>query len=150
MINTMKPLAQNRRARFDLEVIDTVEAGLILTGQEVKSARAGHVHLSGAYVSFLHGKPVLKHMKISPYPAAGPLPSYDPERDRELLLSTQECAKLETQTEEKGMTIVPLEVRAGKYIKVLLGVGRGRKTIDKRQRIKEREMGRSLREGREM
>lgn len=146
----MKVVAQNRRARFDYEITETLEAGIVLSGQEVKSCRGGHVHLAGAYISFLKGKPILKKVKITPYTHAGPLPSYDPERDRELLLRKREGEKLETITAEKGVTIVPLEVRAGKFIKVLLGVARGRKTIDKRQRIKEREIGRSLREGREI
>jgi SsrA-binding protein len=146
----MKMVAQNRRARFDLEILDTVEAGIILTGQEVKSCRLGHVNLSGSYVSFFGGKPVLKQVKISPYPFALPLPEYQPDRDRELLLSKHEGEKLAAAATEKGMAIVPLEVRAGKYIKVLLGLGRGRKRADKRQRIKEREIGRKIREGREI
>lgn len=146
----MKVIAQNRRARFDYEILETTEAGMILTGQEVKSARQGNVNLSGSYVSFLGGKPILKHAKISPYKFASNIADYDPERDRELLLKDSEKKKLQSMTDEKGVTVVPLEVRAGKFIKVLLGVGRGRKRIDKRQRIKEREVGRRLREGREI
>lgn len=141
-------VANNRRARFDFDIDETVEAGMILEGQEVKSCRAGHVNLAGAYVSFLGGKPILKRAKISPYAFASPV-DYDPERDRPLLLSKQELKRLETAAEEKGMSIVPLEIRAGRFIKVLLGIGRGRKKIDKRQKIKEREMGRKVREGRE-
>jgi SsrA-binding protein len=93
---------------------------------------------------------VLKQAKITAYPFASGLESYDPGRDRELLLNASELRKLQGGTEEKGMTIVPLEVRAGKYIKVLLGLGRGRKRIDKRQRIKEREISRNVREGKEV
>ena len=73
-----------------------------------------------------------------------------PAHDRPLLLKKAEGAKLEAQAAEKGMAVVPLEVRAGKFIKVLLGIGRGRKRVDKRQRIKEREIGRKIREGREI
>lgn len=146
----MKVVAINRRARFDFEILDTVEAGIVLTGQEVKSCRAGNAHLAGAYVSFLGGKPVLKKASIAPYKFALPLPSYDPLRDRPLLLKRNEARKLEAASEEKGMAMVPLEMRAGRFIKVLVGIGRGRKRIDKRQRIKERETGRRLREGREI
>lgn len=145
----MKTVAQNRRARFDFEILDTVEAGILLTGAEAKSCRAGHVNLAGAYVSFLGGKPVLRKVKISPY-AYALQPGYDPERDRPLLLKKSEAAKLAARSDEKGLAMVPLEVRAGKFIKVLLGVGRGRKKIDKRARIKEREVSRKLREGREV
>lgn len=146
----MKTVAQNRRARFDFEIIETLEAGIMLTGQEVKSCRGGHVNLAGSYVSFLGGKPLLKKAKIAPYTFALPLPSYDPERDRELLLKKHEGEKLEAMAAEKGVSVVPLEVKAGRFIKIVLGVGRGRKRYDKRQRIKERGMERKLREGREI
>ena len=144
----MKVVAQNRRARFDYEIVETVEAGMMLTGQEVKSCRNGHVSLAGAYVSFRAGKPVVKQMKISPYPAAGPLPDYDELQDRTLLLSKKDQVRLESAVEEKGVTLLPMEVRAGKYIKVLLGLGKGRKTIDKRQAIKKRDLEREMRKGR--
>ena len=145
----MKVVAENRRARFDYELLESIEAGIMLTGQEVKSCRAGQVNLSGAYVSFLGGKPMIKHMKISAYKQAGPLPDYNPERDRQLLLKKSELAKLQRSTEEKGMSLIPLEVKAGKYIKVTIALARGRKSIDKRQAIKEKEVSRRLREGRE-
>ena len=145
----MKVVAQSRRARFDYEILETVEAGIILTGQEVKSCRLGQVNLAGAFVSFFGGKPLIKHMKISVYKYAGPLPSYDPEQDRMLLLKKNESLKIASATAEKGMTVVPLEVHAGKFIKVLLGVCRGRKTLDKRARIREREIERRMKMGRE-
>ena len=146
----MKVVAGNRKARFDYEILDTVEAGIILTGQEAKSCRMGHVNLAGSYVSFLGGKPVLKNAKISPYKQASGLEGYDPGHDRQLLLGKAEARKLEAVVAEKGMALIPLEVRAGKFIKVLIGTGRGRKRADKRQHIKEREVGRKLREGREV
>ncbi|MFH0770020.1 MAG: SsrA-binding protein SmpB [Candidatus Peregrinibacteria bacterium] len=142
----MKVVADNRRARFDYEITETLEAGLMLTGSEVKSCRMGHISLSGAYVSFLNGIPILKHVTISAYRYALPT-AHDPERDRPLLLKKTQLTKLQEIAEQKGMTVIPLEIHAGKFIKVLLGVGRGRKRIDKRQRIKEREIGRKLREG---
>jgi SsrA-binding protein len=146
----MKVVAQNRRARFDYEILETYEAGIQLTGPEVKSCRAGHVNLSGAYVSFLKNKPMIKHMTISAYPFASVEQRSDPERERLLLMKKSELGKLESLTAEKGVTIIPLEVKAGKYIKVVLGVARGRKTLDKRQHIKERDMARNLRQGRDV
>ncbi len=149
MLLPMKTVAQNRRAKFDYEILETVEAGIRLTGPEVKSCRLGQISLLGSYVSFFGGKPLLKQAKISPYKYSGPMPEYDPGHDRELLLRKNQAAKLEAAQSEKGISIVPLEVQAGKFIKVLIGIGRGRKRIDKRQRIKEREIGRKMREGRE-
>src|SRR3989339_1308702 len=133
----VKRVADNRRARYDYEILDTVEAGVVLTGPEAKSCRLGHVHLAGAYVSFLSGKPVLKNASIAPYAYASGVENYDPGHDRPLLLKTSEIRKLTSGAEEKGMTVVPLEVRAGKFIKVLLGLGRGKKKFDKRRKIKE-------------
>lgn len=141
----MKVVAQNRRARFDFEILETLEAGLMLTGPEVKSCRMGHINLMGSYVSFREGKPVLKNATISPYRFAAHVP-HEEKRDRPLLLKTSEIRKILARSEEKGLTVVPLEIRAGKFIKVLLGVGRGRKRIDKRQRIREREVARKLRQ----
>ncbi len=145
----MKVVAQNRRARYDYEIIGTTEAGIMLTGSEVKSCRKGHIHLSGSYVSFLNGKPMLKGAGISKYAFSGPNIAHEEHRDRPLLLKKNELAKLQRVSEEKGMTIIPLEVRAGKFIKIVIGLGRGKKKQDKRQAIKEREVGRRLREGRE-
>jgi len=146
----MKKVGQNRRARFDYDIRDTIEAGILLTGPEVKSCRAGQVNLAGAYVSFLKGKPILKHMKISPYVYARKEDQTEPDRDRELLLKKSELERLDVLQSEKGTTIIPLEVRAGKFIKVLLGIGRGRKKLDKRQKLKERSIDKRLRRGEEM
>ena len=144
---SMKVVASNRRARFDYEITETVEAGIMLTGQEVKSCRLGQVNLSGSFVSFFQGAPKIKHLKISPYKYAGKLRDYDAGRDRPLLIKKVELEKLEKASEEKGMTVVPLEVRAGRFIKILLGLCRGRKKIDKRQKIREREIIKRLRQG---
>lgn len=141
-----KTVAQNRRARFDYEILETIEAGIILAGQEVKSARLGNVNLSGSYVAFAGGTPILRHAKIAPYAFASNIGDYDPGRDRQLLLKKPEQEKLAALTAEKGVTIVPLEVRAGKYMKVLLGVARGRKRFDKRETIKKRDIDKRLRQ----
>jgi SsrA-binding protein len=145
----VKVVIQHRRARFDYEILETVEAGIMLTGPEVKSCRAGHVNLAGSYVSFLNGKPILKNTSIAPYRFAAHVP-HEERRDRPLLLKAPEIRKLAARSEEKGLTIVPLEIRAGKFVKVLLGVGRGRKKIDKRHVIREREVKRKLKTGEEV
>ncbi len=144
----MKTVASNRRARYDYDILDTFEAGVILTGQEVKSCRVGNVSLSGSYVSFLGGKPVMKGMKIGKYAYASG--EYDPGRDRTLLLRGSEVARLQSELNEKGVTLIPLEVKAGKYIKIVLGLGKGKKRYDKRQKIKEKDIKRRLKEGREI
>jgi SsrA-binding protein len=143
----MKAVATNRRARFDYEISDTVMAGIMLSGQEAKSCRAGHIDMSGSYVSFQSGKAHIKHLKISPYKFASGLESYDPGHDRLLLLKKAEMEKLQSLSDQKGVTIIPLEVQAGRYIKVLIGIGKGRKTIDKRKVIKERDIERRMRKG---
>jgi len=143
----MKVVAQNRRARYDYEILDTVEAGLILTGQEVKSCRSGNANLAGSYVSFLHGKVVLKGAKIAKYTFASNLEDYNPSRERPLLLGKKDVRKLQSSLDEKGMTLIPLEMRAGKYIKILLGLGKGKTRLDKRQKIKEKDIRKKLRRG---
>jgi SsrA-binding protein len=146
----MKVVAQNRRARYDYQILDTVDAGIVLTGTEAKACRLGHINLAGSYVSFLGGKPILKGASVTKYAFSGPDVVHEEKRDRMLLLKKSECAKLERATDDKGMTLIPLEVRSGKFIKLTIGLGRGKKKMDKRQAIKERETGRRLREGREL
>ncbi len=146
----MKTVAANRKARFDYEILDTVEAGIALTGPEVKSCRLGQVQLPGSYVTLLRNRPVLRGMKIARYAYLGPDIPYEIERERTLLMHHHEIEKLNSAISEQGITVIPLEVRAGRTIKIVLGIARGRKRIDKRQHIKERETGRRLREGKEI
>lgn len=143
----MKIVAKNQRALFDYDITERIEAGIILTGQEVKSVRQGHADLRGAYVSLATGKPVLKQAKIQPYRYASGLSGYDPGHDRELLLKKKETERLAAASGEKGMTVMPLEFRAGRTIKVLIGLGRGRRKYEKRERIKKREIEKNIREG---
>ncbi len=145
----MKIVAQNRRARFDYEIVETLEAGMILTGQEVKACRAGQINLSGSYVSLLSGRPFLKNAKITRYAFAGDGSEYHPGRDRELLLHKNEIEKMQAKEAERGWTMIPLEVHVGKYIKILIGIAKGRKKLDKRQHIKDRDTERRLRRGKD-
>ncbi len=146
----MKIVAQNRRARFDYEIVETLEAGMMLTGPEVKSCREGHVSLTGAYVLLQKGKAVLRNVTIARYRYAAGTQTNEPDRERELLLKKTEFHHLASATDQKGMTIVPLEIHAGKYIKIVIGLGRGKKQFDKRSSIKKRDVERKLREGREI
>jgi SsrA-binding protein len=146
----MKIVAKNKRASFDYEILEQIEAGIMLTGQEVKSARGGNIDLKGAYVSFASGKPILKNASIQPYKYASGLSDYDPDKDRELLLKKKECDRFIGLSQEKGISVFPLEVRSARTIKILIGAGRGRKKYDKRQRIKERDVEKRLKRGEEV
>lgn len=142
-------VVSNRRARFDYEILETVEAGLRLTGPEVKSCRAGQVQFAGAYVTFQRGEPAIFSLMIGPYQYANN-EQYEPKRTRPLLLKKGEIEHLQSVSQERGVTIIPLEMKAGKYIKLVLGVGRGRKKADRREVIKKRDQDRNLRAGREV
>lgn len=139
-------LATNDRARYDYELLERLEAGLALTGQEVKSAKTGHMKLKGAHVTFHRGEAMLTGAYIAAYPKAGPLPDYDPERSRKLLLHKREIERLRGKREEEGLTIVPLRayMKAGR-IKVEVAVARGKKRYEKREAIKKRDLDREAR-----
>ncbi len=135
----MAIVAQNRRAKFDYEIIETLDAGIRLVGWETKSCRMKLADLSGSYVSFVGDEPMLKKMTIRPYPFAKNVTPDETTRDRPLLLHAKEIAHLQNAVEEKGMALIPLAVQAGRFIKITLALGRGRKKFDKRHKIKDRE-----------
>lgn len=139
-------LASNRQAKRDYEILNTFEAGLALTGQEVKSVRAGQMKLQGSYATIARGELWLIGAHIPKYKPAGPLPDYDPGRSRKLLIHRRELKHLIGKIQERGLTIVPLGVytRSAK-LKVELGLGRGRKQYEKREVIKRRDLDRELR-----
>lgn len=133
-------VATNRRARFEYEIVDTYEAGLVLTGPEVKSLRAGRANLGDAFAQIHRGEVWLEKLHISPYePATRDNPS-DPQRRRKLLLHRQEIARLDGRVAEKGFTLVPVTLyfRHGRA-KVELALARGKQLHDKRQAIRRRE-----------
>lgn len=141
----MPHLATNKKARFDYEILDTYEAGLVLTGQEVKSVRAGNVKLTGGYVTFHGDEAMLTNAHISPYKFAAKIEEYDPTRSRKLLLKHKEISYLREKLHEKGLTIVPLSLYTkGRHIKLEIGVAKGKKTFDKRESIKKRELDREV------
>jgi len=138
-------IAQNKKALFEYEILKTFEAGLVLTGQETKSARSGNMNLKGTYVSFYKGEPYLMNANISKYSKIGPLPDYDPQRKRKLLLNKKEIQYLIGKTQEKGLTIVPIKVYTNnRFIKAEIGIVRGKKKHDKRESIKKRDQEREM------
>ena len=144
----MKAVATNRKARYNYEVLQTLEAGIQLTGSEVKSCRAGHINLAGSYVSLLQNTPVLKQANIAPY-AFSQTTAEEADRDRTLLLQKKQIDLLQKAVSQAGVSIVPLRVLAGKYIKVEIAVVRGKKAYDKRQVIKNRALDRAHKTGQE-
>lgn len=138
-------IATNRRARYDYVFEETLEAGMALTGSEVKSMRAGNVQLKDSYATVRDGEAWLVGVYIAPYEMARE-GGHDPERTRKLLLHSAELARLAARTQERGLTLIPIKMywRGGKA-KVLLGLGRGARRYDKREKIKAREMEREAR-----
>ena len=138
----MKILAVNRRARFEYELLERLTAGIALTGSEVKSLRSGSVNLQDGYVAFEGGEAFLVGVHISPYHNAG-YAQHDPVRRRKLLLHAREMHRLIGKVTEKGLTVVALAIGIeGNWIKVELGLGRGKKLHDKRETIRRRELDR--------
>ncbi|PIR03820.1 MAG: SsrA-binding protein [Candidatus Magasanikbacteria bacterium CG11_big_fil_rev_8_21_14_0_20_39_34] len=142
----MPTYAVNKKARFDYEIQEKLEAGLMLLGSEAKAVRTGNVKLSGSYVTFHKNEPMITGLHIPKYKYSGHLKEYDPERSRKLLLSQKQIAYIQGKSQEKGLTIIPLSIYTkGRYIKVEIGVCRGKKTHDKRRVIKKRELDRETR-----
>jgi SsrA-binding protein len=139
-----KVIARNRKALHEYEILDTWEAGLVLTGPEVKSIRAGKVSLGEAFARVEGSEVWLYGMHISPYDPASRW-NADPLRTRKLLLNAREIRRLIGATKEKGLTLVPLDLyfRRG-YARITLALARGKKLYDKRQSIKERESAREI------
>jgi SsrA-binding protein len=145
----IKIVSDNRQARHLYEILETYEAGIQLVGTEVKAIRAGKVNLRDGYALIRNGEALLLNVHISPYEASGQYFNHDPRRTRKLLLNRKEINKLIGQVEQKGLTLVPLKMYfKGSWVKVSIGLGRGKKLHDKRETLKrrqdERDMARML------
>ncbi len=139
-----KVIATNRRARFEYEILDRVEAGMVLVGPEVKSLREGKANLSEAYAFVRRGEMWLSGAHISPYAQAS-RDNPSPTRERKLLLHRREIERLASKIKERGLTLVPLQLYfKGGRAKVEIGLARGKRVHDKRQTIKTREADREL------
>ena len=146
MADGVKVIARNRKARYEYEIEDTLEAGLQLKGSEVKALREKGASIQQAYCSVdRHGEMILHGAHIAPYEPGGEHFNHAPRRNRKLLMHKREIAKWGQQAERGGYTIVPLQLhfRDG-YAKLKIGLGKGKKQHDKRQSIKERETKRRM------
>lgn len=135
----------NKKANFDYLIEDTFETGIVLTGTEIKSIRAGKAQLRDSYALVKKGELFLLNMFISPY-NEGSLFNHEETRTRKLLMHKKEISKLDTKIKESGYTLVPLKLYfKNNKAKILLGLGKGKKNYDKREAIKKRDQERELR-----
>ena len=138
----MKTLARNKRAQFDFDITDTLEAGLVLLGSEVKSIKLGHVSLKGSYVRLVDGEPMLTNAHVSPYKPAHI--QHDPLRDRKLLLHKNEIQRIVT-ARQNGRHILPIKIGIKRgLVKLEIGIGTSRKKHDKRNLLKRRDAQRDI------
>jgi len=139
-----KPVAANRKAFHEYQILERYEAGMVLTGTEVKAIRDGRVNFKDSYATVRDGQIYLVNCHVSPY-SHGNRENHDPVRQRKLLLHRREIHKLAGKSMEKGLTLVPLRIyfKAGR-VKLELGVARGKKLHDKRQTERDREARREI------
>lgn len=141
----MKTLINNRRAKFDYEILETFEVGIVLLGKEVKSLKSGQGKLDGSYAFILEGELMILNMYISPYQPKNTMGAVEPDRSRKLLVRKKEINYLIGKLKEKRFALIPLKVYTKKgKIKIELGLGRGKTKLDKRETIKKREAEREI------
>ena len=137
-------VAQNKKARHDYSILDTIEAGIVLTGTEIKSVRAARIQLKDGYAQIKNGEAWLINVHIAPF-EQGNIWNQDPDRTRKLLLKKKQITKLQNDLKGTGMTLVPLKVYLkNSFAKVLLGIAKGKHDYDKRESIKRREQERDI------
>lgn len=140
-----KVITDNRQARYLYEILETFEAGIELTGTEVKSIRAGRVNLQDGYALIRNGEAWLINAHISPYNASGQYFNHEPRRTRKLLLHRQEIRKLIGKVEQQGLTLIPLKMYLKRgWVKVSIGLCKGKKIHDKREALKRRQDQRDM------
>lgn len=138
----IKEVAVNRKARFDYFIEETLEAGISLSGSEVKSAKMGHINVADTFCFIEKGGITLKNCRIAPYEKGSSF-NPDPLRDKQLLLHKREIARLIGKVREKGYTLVPLKAYfKGRFLKIELGLCKGKHSYDKKQTIRERDLDR--------
>lgn len=136
---------QNRKARFNYFIKNEIEAGICLTGTEIKSIRKGSANFNDAYVTIRNGEAFLVNMYIAKYEEGNRF-NHDERRNRKLLLHKKEIARLDSECKEVGYTLIPLKLYfKGNYAKVKIGLAKGKKLYDKRQTIKKRDLDRQMR-----
>jgi len=141
-------VCQNRKATHDYFIDEAFEAGMVLLGSEVKSLREGRANLVDSYARVKRGEVFLYNMHITPYPYAHHI-NLDPTRTRKLLLNKREIKRLIGKTEEKGYSLIPLKVYfSGSWVKIELALAKGKKKVDKRRVLKEKELKREIEQAR--
>lgn len=137
-------IAQNKKARHDYTIIDTIEAGMVLQGTEIKSIRNGRINLKDGFARVRNGEVYLHNVHISPY-EQGNIFNHDPVRTRKLLMRKKQIERLIGETKNTGVTLVPLKVyiKDG-YAKVLIGLAKGKKQYDKREDLKRKDVDRQI------
>jgi SsrA-binding protein len=141
----MPTLAENKRARFDYQILESYEAGIELFGFEVKAIKSGRVNLAGSYAIIRDNQIWLLNADIPAYQPANTPGNYDPKRTRRLLLKKSEIQNLTGRTQEKGLTLIPLRVYTKKYrIKLEIGLAKNKKKADKREILKKRAAEREI------
>lgn len=142
----MSSLIQNKKAYFDYEILEKIEAGIELFGFEVKSLKKGQGSILGAHITIRGGEVFVIGADIPPYQVANTPKEYDPKRNRKLLLNKKEITKLTEFEKQKGLTIIPLSVyNKGRRLKIEIAVVRGKKKYDKRETIKKRDAEKEIR-----
>ena len=140
----IKIITENRKARHDYQILETFEAGMVLLGTEIKPVKAGQIQLKDSYVEFMNEEMFLIHAHISTYTASS-YNNHAPERKRKLLMKKNEIEKLYAKVKEKGLSIVPLKVYLKKgFVKIEIALAKGKKSHDKRDSIKKRDVDREL------
>ena len=141
----MTTFAENRKAYFDYEILEKFEAGLVLSGAEVKSIKNGRVNLTGSYINLHSSELYLIGTYIAPYQPKNQPADYDPARSRKLLLRKKEISYLTGKIKQRGLTLIPLKVyNKGRRVKLEFGLARGKKQYDKRDTISRRETKREI------
>ncbi len=144
VIFTMKIVAQNKKAFHDYFIEETLEAGILLTGTEVKSIRDGKANLKDSYVIIKDSEAFLLNCHISPY-THGNIMNHDPVRTRKLLLHKKEIVRLQGKTAQKGYSLIPLKIYfKGSHVKIEIGLAKGKKQFEKRETIKKKEADREI------
>lgn len=144
----MNIYTENKKAHYDYQILEKYEAGLVLTGQEVKSIKGGHINLSGSYVVFHQGEPTLIGAKVPPYQPKNAPVDYNSEKSRKLLLNKKEIDYLTGKANEKGFSLIPLKVyEKNGRIKLEFGLAKGKKKYDKKEKIKKKDLERQIRKG---
>lgn len=144
----MAEYASNPKASFDYEILETIEAGIVLRGFEVKAIKSGMASIRGAYVKMINEEPYLIGATIPPYQIANTPNDYDPQTSRKLLLSKKQISTLIGTSKSHGLTLIPLKFYNKKnLVKLLIGIAKGKKKYDKRETIKKRDIARAKQKG---